>query len=123
MRGKSLVLIIIALGCGLVASIGISQIMDKKPVDSSHQMKMGKIYVAIVDVDINEPLNAEMVKLEEWPQDKIPEGAITKTSRSVLLCNVCFPANQSWHASWSIHSSDKGQHYVSPRATESSPSK
>ncbi len=78
MRGKSIVLIIIALGCGLVASIGISQIMDKKPADSSPKMKMGKIYVAIVDVDINEPLNAEMVKLEEWPQDKIPEGAISK---------------------------------------------
>ena len=29
MRMKSLILIFIALGCGLVASIGISQVMDR----------------------------------------------------------------------------------------------
>lgn len=75
MRGKSMILIVIALGCGLVASIGISQILDRQGGSPATQTK--KIYVAVRDVDISEVLDAEMIKLEEWPVEKIPEGAVT----------------------------------------------
>lgn len=76
MRPKSLILIIIALGCGLVASIGISQVLEQQSAQPVPQVEMENIFVALEDIDINEPIKPEMIKLEPWPADKIPEGAI-----------------------------------------------
>ena len=77
MRAKSIVLILIASGCGLVASIGISQVMERNgDKGNSGSVASEQIFVAMTDIDIGEELNAENVKLEPWPQDKIPEGAI-----------------------------------------------
>ena len=75
MRGKSMVLILIALGCGLVASIGISQILDRQ--GTAPKIETKKIYVAAIDVDIHDRIDAEMIKLEEWPADKVPEDAMS----------------------------------------------
>jgi pilus assembly protein CpaB len=72
---KSLILIFIALGCGLVASIGISQVMDGRKAGGG-SMEMEQILVALVDLDIGTKLTAQNVKLEEWPKNKVPEGAI-----------------------------------------------
>ncbi|MFI4874425.1 MAG: Flp pilus assembly protein CpaB [Blastopirellula sp. JB062] len=77
MRPKSLILIVFALGCGLVASIGISQVLENKQQAAAPQMEMENIFVAIEDIDINEPLTPELIKLEPWPKDKVPEGAVT----------------------------------------------
>lgn len=76
MRPKSLVLIVIALGCGLVASIGISQVLERQTAPAAPQVEMENIFVAIEDIDINEPITPQMIKLEPWPADKIPEGAL-----------------------------------------------
>ena len=75
MRMKSLILIFIALGCGLVASIGISQVMDRGG-SGGQSMEMEQILVAMADVDIGTKLDAQNVKLEDWPKAKVPEGAI-----------------------------------------------
>jgi pilus assembly protein CpaB len=72
---KSLILIFIALGCGLVASIGISQVMDGRK-SSGGSMEMEQILVALVEIDIGSKFTAQNVKLEEWPKNKVPEGAI-----------------------------------------------
>lgn len=76
MRPKSLILILFALGCGLVASIGISQVMDSRARNGSIEMQ--QIYVALVDIPQRKELTPELVKLEEWPKDRVPLGAITK---------------------------------------------
>lgn len=77
MRMKSLVLIFIALGCGLVASIGISQVMDRgRP--SGDQMELDQILIALTDIDIGTKLDAQNVKLEDWPKGRIPEGAVRR---------------------------------------------
>ena len=76
MRPKSMVLILIALGCGLIASIGISQVMEKNNSGDA-KMSTSPIYVAVIDMSAGEELNASKIKLEEWPVDKIPEGAVT----------------------------------------------
>ncbi len=76
MRPKSILLIVIAMGCGLIASIGISQVMDRKSGGGS--VETSEIFVTMVDIAIGEPLTQQMIKLEEWPKDKVPEGAITK---------------------------------------------
>lgn len=76
MRAKSMVLLLIAGVCGLVASIGISQVLERK--GESKDTPMGELFVAITDIDINGKLDATNVKLDKWPKDRIPEGAITK---------------------------------------------
>lgn len=79
MRPKSMVLILIALGCGLIASIGISQVMEsQKRSGNALDIPMQPIYVAVTDIPINQQLDAQMVQLEDWPKDRVPYGAITK---------------------------------------------
>jgi len=72
---KSIILIFIALGCGLVASIGISQVMNR---DGGSSMEMEQILVALTDIDIGTKLDAQNVKLEDWPRAKIPDGAVRR---------------------------------------------
>jgi pilus assembly protein CpaB len=72
---KSLILIFIALGCGLVASIGISQVMNR---EGGGGVEMEQILVALMDIDIGTKLDAQNVKLEDWPKAKVPEGAVRK---------------------------------------------
>ncbi|MCU0879545.1 MAG: Flp pilus assembly protein CpaB [Pirellulaceae bacterium] len=76
MRMKSLILIFIALACGLVASIGISQVIDRGNPTSNVEYE--QILVALADIDINTKLDAQNVKLEDWPKAKVPEGALRR---------------------------------------------
>ena len=75
MRPKSLVLLALALGCGLVASIGISQVLDGK---NQKAVETVPIYVALQNINLGDPLDEAMVSLQEWPKNKVPVGAITK---------------------------------------------
>ena len=77
MRGKSLALLGLALGCGLVASIGITQVMAKRggdPVSDDTET----IFVATKDVELGKFLTADVLRLEQWPKDKVPAGALTR---------------------------------------------
>jgi pilus assembly protein CpaB len=75
MRPKSLILLGLALGCGLVASIGISQVLEgNRPA----AVETAPIYVALQNINVGDPLTDTMVSLEEWPKDKVPIGAIDK---------------------------------------------
>lgn len=77
MRGKSLVLLAIALGCGMVAAVAVSKtIMDRdaKPAGEAHV----EILVAVREIKTASQLSADKVKLEKWPKSRIPQGAITK---------------------------------------------
>ena len=76
MRPKSLLLLVLALGCGLVASIGISQVLER---NSKHPkaLETVPIYVALHNINLGDPIDANMLSLEEWPKDKVPRGAIS----------------------------------------------
>jgi len=74
MSPKSLGLLALALGCGLVASIGISQVLDS---NGNVAVETVPIYVALQNINLNDPLDDSMVSLQEWPKDKVPVGAIT----------------------------------------------
>jgi pilus assembly protein CpaB len=74
---KSIILVVIAVGCGLVASIGISQVMESRAT-SDTPLETEPIYVALDNIPLGEPLTPQMLKVEEWPKDKIPEGAIRR---------------------------------------------
>jgi pilus assembly protein CpaB len=77
MRAKSMVLLLIAGVCGLVASIGISQVLERGK-DGGDEVPMGELFVAMTDIDIGAKLDATNVKLDKWPKDRVPEGAIAK---------------------------------------------
>jgi pilus assembly protein CpaB len=76
MRPKSLLLLALALGCGLVASIGISQVMDRNSRPAA-ALETTPIYVAKHNINLGDPIDASMLSLQEWPKDKVPRGAIS----------------------------------------------
>ena len=77
MRPKSLLLLVLALGCGLVASIGISQVLDSNNKNKV-TIETVPIYVALQNINLGDPVDEAMVSLQEWPKDKVPVGALTE---------------------------------------------
>ncbi|MBI2823559.1 MAG: Flp pilus assembly protein CpaB [Planctomycetia bacterium] len=79
MRPKSILLLVLALGCGLVAAIGINQVLANRTVQQAGDpTDMVPIFVALTDIGLGDPLTPEVLKLEEWPKTKAPTGALTK---------------------------------------------
>ena len=81
MKAKSLVLVVIALACGLVASIGISQVMGKKPKDEAKPAETVKVLIAATDLDIGAPLTEADVVVKTWPKADAPEGVLNDISQ------------------------------------------
>jgi len=75
MKMKSLVLLAMAIGCGLVAMLGVQQVLsgDKKPA-----VETGKVLVAITNIMPGQPLDESNVAFKEWDKKDIPEGVVTK---------------------------------------------
>jgi pilus assembly protein CpaB len=76
MRPKSLILLSLALGCGLVAALGINQMMAKQGPVTINTGETLDIYVTLKDINTNDLVEAESLKLEPWPKDKVPPDAI-----------------------------------------------
>jgi pilus assembly protein CpaB len=77
MRPKSLILLVLALGCGLVAAIGINQVLANRPVEQAADVgETVPIFVALMDIGLGDPLTPQVLKLEEWPKMKVPPGAL-----------------------------------------------
>jgi len=67
----------LALGCGLVASIGINQVLATNRANKPEAKGETKsILVAMADIGLRGELNAQNVRLEDWPVELVPEGAI-----------------------------------------------
>ncbi len=81
MRAKSMVLILIALGCGLVASIAISQVMERGSKSANAGLETVQIYVATADIDVNDA--AVGVRTYGWKTGRSPRfpRERSKTSR------------------------------------------
>jgi len=76
MRSKTVILLVLALGCGLVASIGISQILQRQ--DQTPAGDTAPVWVVMADIKRNDLLTMQNLKLEQWPKEKIPPGALSK---------------------------------------------
>ena len=74
MKSKQLILIAIALICGIVSAVGIFQAIASKP-NAAEEMPMGPVLVASDHIDMKAELTDENVSLENWPKHLIPEGA------------------------------------------------
>ena len=77
MRSKTIILLVLALGCGLVASIGISQVLQRNQ-DQGTAEETSPVWIAMADIKNGDALSAQNLKLENWPKEKIPNGALSK---------------------------------------------
>jgi pilus assembly protein CpaB len=77
MRAKSIILLVLALSCGLVAALGINQVLASRRGAPGVPGETLTVYVVAADIGIGDPLTAQNVKLEPWPKDKVPFGALT----------------------------------------------
>jgi pilus assembly protein CpaB len=79
MRARSIALLLLALGCGLVASIGITQVIGNRNAGSADTSgDTEAIFVALQDVPFGEPLTPQVLRLENWPKGKVPAGALCR---------------------------------------------
>jgi pilus assembly protein CpaB len=84
MRAKSLVLLILALGCGLVASIGINQYLAARSSTPAESPE-GTVLVLVASQEIPKSMTVtdSMIRLEHWPEGSAPGGAINDPARAV----------------------------------------
>jgi Flp pilus assembly protein CpaB len=74
MKSKSIVLIAISLGFGLVAAIGISQVMGRNSGNAEADLNKRPVVLALEDMDVMTELTEEKIVIEQWPAQFVPEG-------------------------------------------------
>ena len=77
MKSKSLILLVLSIGFGIVAAIGISQVMNSKVDGATTATPMGAVLVATGPLDLKAVLTEENVKIESWPTSIIPPDAVS----------------------------------------------
>jgi len=78
MRARSAALLMVAIGCGLVASVGVTRALSNRTeVATTVTADDQKVFVVIKDIPLGEIVAPEMLRMEKWPKDKVPEGAIS----------------------------------------------
>jgi len=65
------------IGFGIVAAIGISQVMNSKVDGATTATPMGAVLVATGPLDLKAILTEENVKIESWPTSIIPPDAVS----------------------------------------------
>ncbi len=74
MRSKSILLLVIALGCGVVASVAVSQVvLDQKNRGVTQTVP---ILVVAKEISAATKITADSFRLEQWPIDRVPMGAL-----------------------------------------------
>ena len=76
MKSKSVVLMIVSLGFGLIAAIGISQVMGNNNGPAAPAVERAQVLVASADLKVGDDLTEENVSIEHWPMEVIPEDAV-----------------------------------------------
>ncbi|QDT20970.1 Flp pilus assembly protein CpaB [Gimesia chilikensis] len=76
MKLKSLMMLVVAVGCGLVAMLGVRQVLNRD--NQKEEVKRANVLVTISEIAPGTPLTESNVKFKSWPIDQIPEGSVTK---------------------------------------------
>lgn len=75
MRAKSVLLLVIALGCGVVASVAVSQVvLDQK---NRGEVQTVGILVCAKEISAAARIPLTSFRVEQWPVDRVPPGALT----------------------------------------------
>ncbi|GAB5401843.1 MAG: hypothetical protein Aurels2KO_00740 [Aureliella sp.] len=76
MRSKPIILLVVALGCGMIAAVAASKaVLNQGPAAAGEATV--EIFVATKDLKQAQKISAENVKLDKWPKSRVPEGALT----------------------------------------------
>ncbi len=75
MKMKSMVLFAVAICLGLVAMLGVRQVMSQ---NRGSDPEYTQVLVAVTDIAAGVPLDETNVTFRKWPIDAVPEGAVTK---------------------------------------------
>lgn len=75
MRPKTLALLAVAAMCGLVAMMGVQQVLSKQ---SDGNTETSRVLFAKAEILPGQPLDDNNVEFKEWPAGNIPEGAVTQ---------------------------------------------
>ncbi len=119
MRAKSMALLMLALGCGLVAAIGITQVLaernTKPSVPTGETMP---IFVAVKDIPLGEPCPPKCSNRSLGPKTRFPSGPYpkSKTWKAGAPGRNYLPANPSWKINCSAKEpSSQGASAVIPK--------
>lgn len=74
MKLKSMVLLALALGCGLVAMLGVQQVLSRDVQDPN----IGKVQVLVArqEIDPGTRLDETNVAFDAYPEERVPQGAV-----------------------------------------------
>lgn len=72
MKSKSVVLLVMALGCGLVAMVGVQQVLK----GNNAPVKLVKVLVATAQVEPYTRLDETKVAFRDYAESAVPEGAV-----------------------------------------------
>jgi pilus assembly protein CpaB len=75
MKMKSLMLLAVAVGCGLVALLGVQQVLSS---DRGEKVEKVRVLVARMEIEPGVPLGKDNVDFREVPKEGLPENAVTK---------------------------------------------
>ena len=75
MKPKSLMLFVVATGCGLVAMVGAQQWLAR---NQGQKIDTVKVLVARAEIEPGVRLTSEMVAFKDYPKTNVPEGAVLK---------------------------------------------
>jgi pilus assembly protein CpaB len=97
MKMKSLMLLAVAVGCGLVAMLGVQQVLSNDRGDGIEKVR---VLVARVDIEPGVPLTKDNVDFRLMPKEGVPDAAVSKpeqyedralTTRVYMNQVVCQP--------------------------------
>ncbi len=75
MRPKTLALLAVAGMCGLVAMLGVQQVLSNQGNGKPETLK---VLVATAEILPGQPLDEKNTEFKEWPAAAVPEGVLTK---------------------------------------------
>lgn len=75
MRSKSVLLLVVALGCGVVASVAVSQVV----LNQNERQEVQTVGILVASKELSAALKVPMdgFRVELWPADRVPLGAIS----------------------------------------------
>jgi len=73
MNAKSLVLLLVAGGCGLIASVAVTKHLSGKQTPQP-QIDMENVVVAATDIEAGTKLTEDLLELKQFPAESVPEG-------------------------------------------------
>ncbi len=75
MKSQTLILLIVAGGCGLVAMLGVQQVLNSKEGDQTPKVQ---VLQASMDIEMGQPLNELNTQFVQVDVETCPEGAVTQ---------------------------------------------